>query len=1838
VLLVTNRTRNFIIFALYGGVNSQVQSNFIESRVKFILYLSIKMSHNPRPKKNKAPYIPSEVPFSKENRFNGNKLEFTKLMREIEQAVRSNPLTVEYVDYLSGVYKRREDLLNPSVIYYDMPYRFTIQAIPEPLADRHDRFNERMALIKLNREHNRGVAAFKATLYSMLCERCAESFNTVFAAWGHEPYGIIDYLYSNYGNENLSQSESCANVYIFIMFKFDSSRRLTEERMRYQLYIDLLKISEEMQLAMLRATKDEWVPFQLLPDRLIPSLRYTIEHNYSLEDTWSHLITVDTDQHTRGHLSSSIKHSGDHGATVAAVRQNSKHKTMTCHNCGKKGHISPNCPTASTCDNCGKRGHTASDCKSSNKKPQHSGKGTESQTKKKNGTKPSKGQPSTRNGDESDSPEEEDDPQEKLYKSTSSPSKGRGSTKLQVNQVDTHSPAQINALIQRVAQLEKSHRDEAYFQRDSDDESESEEEPDLNQRSVTGRKGAYRLMGSSSLGAKKRRLGVNVIRALLAAAGLSRALISSLKLDSGADIHITCSTKGMINVTVYTVDDPCPLIVETADGGPLHIIARGDYNEFLTGVYVCEDVVGTLISLQQLQNVGLGVTFPSPLQRSQLGNRVGAIIHTDEGEIVGVTDPNYEMPLESFHHHGFFMRSNEDNEIVILNSRCRLVDPGTAIDIMLTPSRGKRKRGATSSIFRTTDTSCVSSPDGRPWSDVTRKFSSNILRNNMHLSPPLEVMKACVFGIYGYGLDCIKNIRDLVRFVQCTFMCEEKYLIRMAENPAIKNFLVTADQIKKYFSTLPAWTLSHMRERNTRDAAMNNPTERRELHLQPQAFLPPKSRKNKSNKYVPVFVEDRNLDSSTAHMPKRQGPEYNIPGYRSHSDVKGWGNTYVAVFMDSATGYVKSYNMASQGKKQLAEVMERWIMFHQGHGHSVRIMVSDSENIYRAMNHRVLQRYQIRADFSPAYRHQLNGNIERMIGILQNIALGVMIQANWLAPSFWTAAWHFAAVTLNLRKSRAHTEAVTRFESITGRIPDLRRYCLLPFGIVVAYRVKKIKADNAPFPLHCNIGFYLGPVDGTDGAIVVWSLISQRELRAGTWRILQKLPSIFRRYNHTTLFEHNVLAFTDTDDDVSNRRSNAHDAVSGDERYFWRSDQTLPVIDHPSYAQSPAVSQQSDSHPNVALNRDNPSSEGATLSLSAPSDMRGETIPAGASLLSDLDLEQESSVHDSDVMVEDELVATSPQPSMDSAQQTSTNFFDLCLTGQSSQLEDSRAGEILQRISTIYGKRWLTYSMKYVQSIEEDPFYAGQSSSRGLGVRHGHAFQRVKKPPIVPHSKGIGGPFQRVKRLRSVPPSSPDKAHQKVHSPNKGVDTRRRMSIRMIRATEAKSSHKRGPYVHHPYWNDETKYWDINGLGNTYDRWHTEGTRHSNPDDYTMEMFEILQESEQFHYLVEHIYSMTPGDRIQVLSGSDEDVHEHPLCSNIPRWNRQISAHVIRGLVADIIEHVHHRADTNLQRQTQPRRRKNEFLDDTPVNIALLRNLSEDGRLGPRPILSPSHITSLVRTRDSTETYAQAARHIMEAIPNDPGPRILEDPVYVSPSSDPQLFLDTPVTVDIMRTPVAIQALIPVLGKNQWPQTDMSLIWPEFFDTSDTNTIPSIDVDELYLDLFRLEENESTLLAIGPSLLEGADLGLYAVLDIPKGTRMDIYTGPQYGPMENLEEFANVAYPHPRSGPNNGIYDSLIDGPRRYTITDFRSYAYYANDPISRPDLVNAKLVWDQDLERGVLISTDTITRGEEIYLSYGADYWYYFQFTLPEALESEVRVHYCREFEAIERSNSKHK
>ena len=103
------------------------------------------MSQNLKSKKIGLTITVSEEPFSTDNRFNGNKLELTKVMRGSEHSVRSNPLTVEYIGYVSGGFKKKQDPNSQSLGEYDTPYEFSLLKIPACTKPGHTSFNDTMS-------------------------------------------------------------------------------------------------------------------------------------------------------------------------------------------------------------------------------------------------------------------------------------------------------------------------------------------------------------------------------------------------------------------------------------------------------------------------------------------------------------------------------------------------------------------------------------------------------------------------------------------------------------------------------------------------------------------------------------------------------------------------------------------------------------------------------------------------------------------------------------------------------------------------------------------------------------------------------------------------------------------------------------------------------------------------------------------------------------------------------------------------------------------------------------------------------------------------------------------------------------------------------------------------------------------------------------------------------------------------------------------------------------------------------------------------------------------------------------------------------------------------------------------------------------------------------------------------------------------------------------------------------------------------------------------------------------------------------------------------------------
>jgi len=200
--------------------------------------------------------------------------------------------------------------------------------------------------------------------------------------------------------------------------------------------------------------------------------------------------------------------------------------------------------------------------------------------------------------------------------------------------------------------------------------------------------------------------------------------------------------------------------------------------------------------------------------------------------------------------------------------------------------------------------------------------------------------------------------------------------------------------------------------------------------------------------------------------------------------------------------------------------------------------------------------------------------------------------------------------------------------------------------------------------------------------------------------------------------------------------------------------------------------------------------------------------------------------------------------------------------------------------------------------------------------------------------------------------------------------------------------------------------------------------------------------------------------------------------------------------------------------------------------------------------------------------------------------------------------------------------------------TEIMNVWPPYFDPwipdLDNTFTPIISIDDMVNDLRRIDGNDNSL-AIGPSMFESAGLGVYALRDFKKGDRLDVYTGPRCETEDQVRWIAQVIMPNTTGGVNDGIYDSTFPGPFRYTASDFRSYGYYVNDPLGHHELINSEMIWDATLQRGILIASDHIRRGEEILMAYGVRYWRMFHYRLSEYSLEKLEYTYGEELDRFE-------
>jgi hypothetical protein len=772
--------------------------------------------------------------------------------------------------------------------------------------------------------------------------------------------------------------------------------------------------------------------------------------------------------------------------------------------------------------------------------------------------------------------------------------------------------------------------------------------------------------------------------------------------------------------------------------------------------------------------------------------------------------------------------------------------------------------------------------------------------------------------------------------------------------------------------------------------------------------------------------------------------------------------------------------------------MERFFLLLKSKGHKLREVVTDAESIFTAQE-ALIHKYDAVLIQSPPYEHHINGMVERMIGVVQSITLGFMLNANWLSPVFWSPLWQQAEKTLLWRRSMIDGDLATRMESFYRVTPDFKKHIMLPPGAILAFRVGDAKFKPGSVKKKAGLGFYLGPADGIDGGVAVYSLATRRIRQARTWRLLQQIPQFLMRYDHSRLFNGDDPKLSDLASDDHNLGStdpgqnNSHD---DEDEIYDEDDMQFTVRPDPLYSRHHAV----------------PTESGQELPSEFPSEGADPTI-------------------------------LNHSTSLDDSSSAPVAIYDPNIENPSGSFFDAASSSVVEPVLRVRRRlRPRKPSLVSPTTPSESIFRVSLDN-------------KVKMNPRATILSSASFKRVRIAMITSYP--------RKVPATKVGIQRAR-----------------------HYCYSEDTGYSHINNLRETRSMWQDEGLRNNPLADYSDTAFQQLTASVEFDFMVKHVQERSDAVKAESILFDDAKIYRWYTLGHRGYPN----ADTIRGFITDSLQH---------------------DLDETNRKFRFMMNISDRNS----PVIAA--------VQENQHIIVDGANDKLAGIKSVPKTRLIGGPPDVYPA------VSHSISRPINMRPHAIIQAIPVIAPGQ--DIDLALAiydsqmrWP-FFQMNDPNNVPNLDIDIYYPYLRRLDDSSSPV-AIGWSLLEGAGRGLFATRDIRKGETLGIYGGPQSDdPWPLRERWLLEHY----DNPSRGLYDSEVDGPYRYTLSDQRSYPYFANDPLGRPDLVNSHLVWDNRRHRGILQSTDDIARGDEIFNEYGSEFWREFRYDLTDPFDYSIYLSY---------------
>ena len=533
--------------------------------------------------------------------------------------------------------------------------------------------------------------------------------------------------------------------------------------------------------------------------------------------------------------------------------------------------------------------------------------------------------------------------------------------------------------------------------------------------------------------------------------------------DTGAMETCVASEDDLQKITHQTSDSSWKpkFRLESANGGKMKILAKGQINKFITDAYLVESLSQTLVSPKQLSKKGFWfIGMPE-----EISPDIGLLVLDPSGKVYMTCNRNYETDLG---------KCGSYDISINLPDVSHVIDQLSNIDF---------SAKATSKV----SSKAPATLDGDS-AFLAKSFSGSVSTNFALKNRFKADMYAKVNRVYGLPLEW--GIKRLVQFVHDTYHVSKNDLCWMADH--IPGFPVTSVQIKKHLEECKGCIAAHMRRRKVSNRNVEMP------HApDPLDSKPIKEEKSSRSPEGVDYYDMSKLD------PRRE-----TPGSHVSADIVGpYHGMYLTAFSDFASGYACNYYGGKAGKSLTADHVDEAADHFRKLKAPIGTLTTDSDSLFAS---KAVKKHAKKHDFkqrlSPPHQHEYNPQ-EAHNKVLKAGCIARQHMSPHMHELLWYNTWNHTTICNNLRPSKipGDTER-TRWEAVGNTPFNLNACPMMPYGQFVAiYLPDPLRSGY--FHSHARFCAYLSYAPETPGGIACYDFKTRKRVVSASFKVLDAPPA-----------------------------------------------------------------------------------------------------------------------------------------------------------------------------------------------------------------------------------------------------------------------------------------------------------------------------------------------------------------------------------------------------------------------------------------------------------------------------------------------------------------------------------------------------------------------------------------------------------------------------------------------------------------------------------------------------------------------------------------------------------